>query len=312
MKKHKRKIFLILGVILLVFCCFLLNLRGYRILQSRTFRKFYDRIDFKLDTNELKIPEDALSFSVYDIDKEKYLFYKGGGQLPTVASLSKLFAIDYALTKVKLDDTIEVNRELLALVPEGSSLAHLKVGKYTAEQIMQAMLVPSGNDAAYALAYNIGKKDLGDGYSAKKYVNYFVKNLSKYLADEGYSKTHLFDPSGFSILADTNLKDINRVALKLIDLDFVKKCMGKSYFTIQTAQGEMTWKNTNEFLDKKSAFYNENVKGVKTGTMASSYNIVVLYEKNGKKYLITCLASHTNEDRYKAVQAAINTIVNKK
>lgn len=312
MKKHKRKIFLIIGVILLVFCFVLLNLRGYRILQSRTFRKFYDRIDFKIDTKELKIPEDALAFSVYDIDKEKYLFYEGGGQLPTVASLSKLFAIDYALTKVKLEDSIEVNQELLNLVPQGSSMAHLKPGKYTAEQIMQAMLVPSGNDAAFALAYNIGKKDLGDGYSAEKYVNYFVKNLSKYLADEGYSKTHLFDPSGFSIQADTNLKDINRVTLKLIDYDFVKKCMGKSSFSIKTSQGEFTWENTNEFLDPKSAFYNKDIKGVKTGTMASSYNIVVLYEKDGEKYLITCLASHTNEDRYKAVQAAINTIINKK
>ena len=106
MKKHKRKLFLILGAILLVFCFFLLNLRGYRILQSRTFRKFYDRIDFKINTKELKIPEDALAFSVYDMNKGKYLFYEGGGQLPTVASLSKLFAIDYALTKVKLEDTI--------------------------------------------------------------------------------------------------------------------------------------------------------------------------------------------------------------
>lgn len=62
MKKHKHKIFLILGVILLVLCLGVLKLRGYRILQSRTFRKFYDRIDFKIDTKELKIPEDALSF----------------------------------------------------------------------------------------------------------------------------------------------------------------------------------------------------------------------------------------------------------
>ena len=312
MKKHKRKIFLIIGVILLVFCFVLLNLRGYRILQSRTFRKFYDRIDFKIDTKELKIPEDALAFSVYDIDKGKYLFYEGGGQLPTVASLSKLFAIDYALTKVKLEDRIEVNQELLDLVPQGSSMAHLKPGKYTAEQIMQAMLVPSGNDAAFALAYNIGRNELGNGHSAEEYVEYFVKNLSKYLANEGYSKTHLFDPSGFSIQADTNLKDINRVTLKLIDYDFVKKCMGKSSFSIKTSQGEFTWKNTNEFLDPKSAFYNKDIKGVKTGTMASSYNIVVLYEKDGEKYLITCLASHTNEDRYKAVQSAINTIINKK
>lgn len=175
MKKHKRKIFLSIGVLLLVFCLGILKLRGQRILQSRTFRKFYDRIDFKLGTNELKIPEDALAFSVYDINKGKYLFYEGGGQLPTVASLSKLFAIDYALTKVKLEDSIEVNQELLNLVPQESSLAHLKPGKYTAEQIMQAMLVPSGNDAAFALAYNIGKKRLGRWLQRKKICELFCK-----------------------------------------------------------------------------------------------------------------------------------------
>lgn len=49
--------------------------------------------------------------------------------------------------------------------------------------------------------------------------------------------------------ADTHLDDINRVALKLLDYDFVKECVGKSTFSIQTPRGEITWKNTNEFLD---------------------------------------------------------------
>ena len=122
-------------------------------------------------------------------------------------------------------------------------------------------------------------------------------------------KKMLNDPSGASMQADSHLDDINRVALKLLNYDFVKECIGKSEFSIQTPQGEFTWKNTNEFLDENSPYYNANVKGMKTGTMASSYNIVVLYEKDGKAYLITCLAAHSNEGRYKAVQSAINTII---
>ena len=58
-------------------------------------------------------------------------------------------------------------------------------------------------------------------------------------------------------------------------------------------------------------FYNPHVKGVKTGTMASSYNLIALYENDGKRYLITCLAAHSNKDRYQAVQAAINTVIEK-
>lgn len=137
-----------------------------------------------------------------------------------------------------------------------------------------------------------------------------VKTIKKRFRHIKYSKTNLYnDPSGAAMSADTHLDDINRVALKLYNYDFVKECVGKSTFSIQTPQGEFTWKNTNKFLDKKSPYYNENVKGIKTGTMASSYNIVVLYKKDGKEYLITCLASLSDEGRYKAVQSAINTII---
>lgn len=311
-KKRNGKGLLIKVVLVLFIIVGIFSLFKDRILNSRIFTSISDKVDFIVNRKNIKIPGDALAFSVYDINDNKYLFFEGGKQLPSVASLSKLFVIDYAMNKVKLDDILEVNEDLLQLVPEGSSLAHLKSGNYTARQIMQAMLVPSGNDAAYALAYNIGKNELGKGHKAREYVDYFVKNLDQYLKNEGYSNTDLFDPSGFSTQSDTNLDDINKVSLKLLDYDFVKECIGESSFTIKTDQGDFTWKNTNEFLDKNSLYYNENIKGIKTGTMASSYNLVALYEKDGKRYLITCLASQSNKDRYKAVQTAIDTIIEKR
>ena len=202
-------------------------------------KDIYKKIDFQLSTNELNIPQDALSFSVYDIEQEEYLFYEGDSQLPTVASLAKLFAIDYALGKVDLEDIVEVNQEVLELVPAGSSLANLYAGEYTVKQIMEAMLVPSGNDAAYVLAYHIAKNELGEGYTATEYIDYFMTELSEYLIEAGYSKTNLYnDPSGASMQADSHLDDINRVALKLLNYDFVKECIGKSEFSIQTPQGE--------------------------------------------------------------------------
>lgn len=310
-KNNKGKKFLTIGSILLLILLGTFGLFKNKILESRLYKSLYDKVDFIVNTKDVKVPEDALAFSVYDLDDGKYLFYEGGKQLPSVASLAKLFAIDYAMTKVKLDDKVEISDELISLVPEGSSLADLRSGEYTVKQIIQAMLVPSGNDAAYALAYNIGKKELGDGYSTKEYVEYFVKNLKDYLEKEGYTNTDLFDPSGFSTQAYTDLDDINRVALKLLAYDFVRECVGESSFTIHTIQGDFTWKNTNEFLDRGSLYYNKYIKGLKTGTMAESYNLLALYEKDGKRYLITCLAAKSDKDRYQAVQAAINTIIEK-
>ena len=311
MKKHRKckKIIAFVTVLFIAFVA-VIGLHKTGIYRFDFFKDIYKKIDFQLNTNELNIPQDALSFYVYDIEQEKYLFYEGDSQLPTVASLAKLFVIDYALKKVDLDDVVEVNQEVLELVPVGSSLANLKAGQYTVKQIMEAMLVPSGNDAAYALAYHIAKNELGEGYTVTEYIDYFMTELREYLIEEGYSKTNLYnDPSGASMQADTHLDDINHVALKLLNYDFVRECIGESSFSIQTPQGEFTWKNTNEFLDKNSPYYNTNVKGMKTGTMASSYSIVVLYEKDEKKYLITCLAALSNEGRYKAVQSAINTII---
>ena len=312
MKKHRKCKKIIIAFVTVLFIAFVavIGLHKTGIYRFDFLKDIYKKIDFQLSTNELNIPQDALSFSVYDIEQEKYLFYEGDSQLPTVASLAKLFVIDYALKKVDLDDVVEVNQEVLELVPVGSSLANLKAGQYTVKQIMEAMLVPSGNDAAYALAYHIAKNELGEGYTVTEYIDYFMTELREYLIEEGYSKTNLYnDPSGASMQADTHLDDINHVALKLLNYDFVRECIGENSFSIQTPQGEFTWKNTNEFLDKNLPYYNTNVKGMKTGTMASSYSIVVFYEKDEKKYLITCLAALSNEGRYKAVQSAINTII---
>ena len=309
-RKKYKKIIMIFVIILFIIPVAMIGLYKTGICDFDFFKNVYKKIDFRLNTNELNISQDALSFSVYDIEQGKYLFYEGDNQSPTVASLAKLFVIDYALEKVTLEDIVEVNQEVLELVPPGSSLANLYAGDYTVKQIMEALLVPSGNDAAYALAYHIAKNELGEGHTATEYIDYFMTGVSKHLIEEGYSKTNLYnDPSGASMQAYTHLDDINRVALKLLNYGFVRECIEISSFSIETPQGEITWKNTNEFLGKNSPYYNANVKGMKTGTMASSYSIVVLYEKDGKEYLITCLAALSNEGRYKAVQSAINTII---
>ena len=179
MKKRRKnkRIIPVFVIILFVVAIAVIGLHKTGIYRFDFFKDVYKKIDFQLNTNELNIPQDALSFSVYDIEQGEYLFYEGDSQFPTVASLTKLFAIDYALSKVNLEDIVEVNQEVLDIVPAGSSLANLKVGEYTVKQIMEAMLVPSGNDAAYALAYYIAKNELGAGYSATEYIDYLRNNL---------------------------------------------------------------------------------------------------------------------------------------
>ena len=45
-------------------------------------KDIYKKIDFQLSTNELNIPQDALSFSVYDIEQEEYYFTRAIANFP--------------------------------------------------------------------------------------------------------------------------------------------------------------------------------------------------------------------------------------
>ena len=68
------------------------------------------------------------------------------------------------------------------------------------------------------------------------------------------------------------------------------------------------WKNTNAFLDPASEYYNENVIGIKTGSLADDYNLLVLYRQFGKEFLICSLGSQSNSSRYDEVNYLIQTI----
>ena len=101
MRKHRKykKAIVVFVTVLLIALVTAIGLYKTGIYRFDFFKDVYKKIDFQLSTNELNIPQDALSFSVYDIEEEEYLFYEGESQLPTVASLAKLFVIDYALEK---------------------------------------------------------------------------------------------------------------------------------------------------------------------------------------------------------------------
>ena len=81
-----------------------------------------------------------------------------------------------------------------------------------------------------------------------------------------------------------------------------------SYTAILPDGSTQTWKNTNTFLDPESEYYNENVIGIKTGSLSDDYNLVVLYRQHGKEFLICSLGSSTTSSRYDDVSVILKTI----
>ena len=136
-----------------------------------------------------------------------------------------------------------------------------------------------------------------------------VALMDEYLKQNDYKDTILYDPSGFDTEAHTTVLDLKEVVMDLLKNEWFKDIVSQTSYTATLPDGSMqTWKNTNTFLDPTSEYYNKNVIGVKTGSLSDDFNLVVLYKKHGKEFLICSLGSKSNSSRYDDVNYIIKTI----
>ena len=94
---------------------------------------------------------------LYECGSGETLYSKAGGTRMYPASTTKIMTALLLLEYGHLSDIFTVSASALAAVPAGSSLAGLKAGeKLMLSDLLTCLLVPSGNDAANAIAEIIG------------------------------------------------------------------------------------------------------------------------------------------------------------
>ena len=94
----------------------------------------------------------AKSLILVDLSNDNIFISKRENEQQLPASLAKLFVIEYAATLADLDSIVPANYEAIQLTKPGSSVANIDAKKYFLHNLFAAMLVPSGNDAAYVVA----------------------------------------------------------------------------------------------------------------------------------------------------------------
>lgn len=251
----------------------------------------------------------AKSLAAFDLsDGEMFVSKVPDATLPP-ASLAKLFVIEYASTIVKSDEIIDVSASALRQVKPGSSVANIKPDLYVAKDLYAAMLVPSGNDAAYALTDWVGAKIAPSARSVEAKREAFLSGLASHLKKRGYQHTVIKDPSGYDYQGSSTATEIKDVTVRLLKFDWFRMIVKQTDYTATLPHGgTQTWHNTNVYLDPHSPYYRPGVRGVKTGSLGDDYNLVVLYESKGKEFLVVSLGSETNEARYEDVAYVLNDI----
>lgn len=251
----------------------------------------------------------AKSLILVDRSNNDFFISKKENEQQLPASLAKLFVIEYAATIADLDSIVPASYEAISLTKPGSSVAGIEAKDYFLHNLFAAMLVPSGNDAAYVVADYCGGILSPQTAAVQDRINIFMDSLNVHLQEKGYTNTVLYDPSGYDMDALTTVLDLNSVVNQLLEFQWFRDIISQSSYTATLPDGStQSWKNTNTFLDPTSDYYNENVIGVKTGSLSDDYNLVVLYRKYGKEFLICSLGSQSDSSRYDDVNNILKTI----
>ncbi len=239
---------------------------------------------------------------VYDMDAGEYLFVRGESRVVYPASTTKLLTILYALTLLSPDKLVTAGDEV-KMIASGSSIAYIKRGHtLTVKMLIEGILLPSGNDAAYVLAAAGGKVLLDDPEAeATAAVNAFVDGMNRYGEEIGLCGSRFLSPDGNTEEAHySTVEDMTIIARLAAENADIMRYAGLSEDDVTYASGETNhWVNTNLMLDPGSEFYDSAVTGLKTGSLGKGkYSVIVTTELAGKRYLIGVFAAKTRSERF--------------
>ncbi|MBQ6440853.1 MAG: D-alanyl-D-alanine carboxypeptidase [Mogibacterium sp.] len=193
------------------------------------------------------------------------------------ASTTKLMTAVLLMESGLLDSKTKISRHAAA-TPWGSG--RLAAGDtYKTHDLLYAMLLPSANDAATAVAEKVGGSERA-----------FVAMMNSKAKEMGMKKTHFCNPHGLD--ADghyTTAKELAMLTAYAYTFPEIRECWTTQYKTIKSIKNKRRWTlwSTNSIFG-----YVSNFIGGKTGTEDNAGCCFTgVYEYNGSAYVTVVLGS---------------------
>lgn len=226
---------------------------------------------------------------VYDVEANEVLYAKNPEEKCYPASTTKIMSSAITL-KYAPEDLVFTAGDEQDLVNPGSSLAMLNKGsELDLGMIIDGMMLPSGNDAAYCAAANTGRVIAdNEKMSAEQAVKRFVNEMNSAAKRIGCENTHFANPDGFHDDDHyTTVLDMLRVALYAEHFDMLKESAAKTdrYVTFLSGE-EISWENSNKLIHDYSDCYYMYATGMKTGmTDEAGHCVVATAERFGHQII---------------------------
>lgn len=243
-----------------------------------------------LACEEIARQADGRQIFVYDGDREE-MVYCSSEETEALypASITKLYSALVALKYLDPETVVTAGNEL-KLVKSGSSRAYVTKGcRLTVEMLVEAMVIPSGNDAAYVLAAAAGRAIAGDGkLDAYTAVEVFLEEMNRMGKELGLENSHFANPDGFHSEAHFMCAgDVAKVGALALDNPVIAKYINLQQDSVTFASGEhIAWYNTNHLINPESPYYEPFAVGMKTGYTDEAGHCLLAAFRDGHRQII--------------------------
>ncbi|MFI7703580.1 D-alanyl-D-alanine carboxypeptidase family protein [Nonomuraea sp. NPDC049480] len=232
-----------------------------------------------------------------DASSGEVLFEEDGGERMPIASLTKTMTAYVVLKTARPADVVQIAPADVAYAEDGGgTTADLRAGdRLTVGELLYGLMLPSGADAAHALARTYGPGV--DGFVAK--MNATARELgmndTRYVNADG-----LPTPGGDGY---STARDQAVLAAQALRTPLIKQATGTRYHSLDATDEHRSysWRNTNRLLGTPGAI------GVKTGfTRAAGFCLAFAGEREGRRLVGVLLGESVSSRRFSTAEALLS------
>ena len=248
--------------------------------------------------NSISVDISAKNAIVMGAATNTVLYQKNGTHRIAPASTTKMITALTVLDYFSPNDELTVGAEIRMIHGDSSRAWLTKGDTLTVRQLLIALMLPSGNDAAYTLAVNTGKKIAGDnGLTNKQSIHVFMDKVNEKSQMLGAENSNFVVPDGYDADGQyTTAYDLALIAKACLDNPIISEIVASYTSSERWANGRVvTYNNTNELLNPSSQWYQPEVIGLKTGNSSlAGACLISAAVISGETYI--CVVMGSTED----------------
>jgi D-alanyl-D-alanine carboxypeptidase len=236
---------------------------------------------------ELKIT--STNYIAIDAETGEIYAQRGAHERRAEASLTKVFTAIETIESLPPDAPVITSES--DLVSEFASQVGFAPGeRFTVEELLYGMMLPSGNDAARALARTSGAEE---GDTDEEAVNRFLARINQRVQNMGLTDTHLVVPDGWGVPGHYS-SAYDLAAFTMYALRYPRFVKAFSTGTYETADGRYEFRNNNRMLRTY-----EGIVGGKTGyDDDAGWCLINVAERNGRRVIAVTMNGVAPDDWY--------------